>query len=142
MRYYIDIKNMRNINKLLPYNSYKKNEKQILTKDGMFKYVNEELYKFKLNIYKHQLQETNIAKSFITPSHFQWKKYDNAYNLPTIHCIINVNIAEYKLNNKSRTKFIVETVDDVLNDYYFESGETIDNHSLLEDINTFLSMLK
>ena len=62
MRYYIDIKNMRNINKLLPYNSYKKNETQILTKDGMFKYVNEELYKFKLNIYKHQSQRNKYCK--------------------------------------------------------------------------------
>ena len=49
MRYYIDGLLNININELAEYLNKQYNEKMILSNDGYYKYINEELYKFKLS---------------------------------------------------------------------------------------------
>jgi hypothetical protein len=78
----------------------------------------------------------------IKPSKIKWVKFDTLYNIPIKHQVLDIKIYSYKLHPKSITTFIVEEYNGDVNDYYFESIEAFDNHSLLEDINSFLSLLK
>ena len=61
--------------------------------------------------------------------------------LPYEHDIINKQINIYKLSERSKNRFIVEIIDNKVNDYYFESSENFDNLSLQEDISSFLFKL-
>ena len=75
------------------------------------------------------------------PSKIKWIQIDTVYKIPTEHAIIDITTHIYKLHPKSNTSFIIELKDDTIQDYYFESKETLENHSLKEDINSFLSLL-
>ena len=69
------------------------------------------------------------------------KKYDEMYSFPKIHSKINIETAFFKLNKKSNHTFVIEYINNTLNDFYFLSPESLDNHSLKEDINSFLAIL-
>ena len=146
MRYYIQLKDTKYIKeKLKSYLTQTIQEQQILTQEGLFKYIKNQLFKFKLTL-KENIDENSasciINKSTILLSNFQWEKYDDMYNIPVIHNIINIKIDKYKLHPKSSTIFFIETVNGDINDYYFDSRENIDNYFLQEDINSFLSLIK
>jgi|UniRef100_A0A6C0C4R6 hypothetical protein len=113
------------------------NDKWILTQEGLYKCVKNQLHKFKLRLSENNPHHLSAIKS----SNMEWVKYDYAYNVPIQHKIINIKTFIYKLHPKSLTTFIVEELNDNIHDYYFESSEEIDNHSLNEDINSFLSYL-
>ena len=66
---------------------------------------------------------------------------ETVYKIPTQHAILNIKKYIYKLHQKSNTSFIIELTNDKIQDYYFESKEELENHSLKEDINSFLSLL-
>ena len=117
-----------------------KNEQWILTQDGLYKYVNDILQKFKLWLPSEESPQPD-TQSIIKPSNLHWVKFNTPYNIPLRHTILDIKISNYKLHPKSVTTFIVEELNDIVHDYYFESTEAIDNHSLLEDINSFLSLL-
>ena len=113
-------------------------EQWILTCEGLYKYVNNQLHKFKLWLSDDDFASNNLN---IKPSNLQWIKTDTVYKIPTKHVILNVKQHSYKLHPKSNTSFIIELTDDKIQDYYFESKEDLENHSLKEDINSFLSLL-
>ncbi len=113
-----------------------KNEQWILTQEGLYKYVKNQLHKFKLWLPTDD-DDSDSLPSTIKSSNMRWVKYDLAYNIPIQHKIIDVKILIYKLHPKSTTTFIVEELNNIINDYYFASPEAIDNHSMLEDINSF-----
>ena len=139
MRYYTQTKLPSNTLYLCKkYLNESNSEKWILTCEGLFKYVNNNLHKFKLWLSDDDLS-TN--KSSIKPSNLRWIKIDTVYNIPTQHAIIDITKQIYKLHPKSNTSFIIELKDDKIQDYYFESKETLENYSLKEDINSFLSLL-
>ena len=116
-----------------------KKEQWILSQEGLYKYANTILHKFKLWLSDEELSKSD---SVIKPSNMRWTKFDTIYNIPIQHKVLNMKISSFKLHPKSITTFIVEEDDNGVNDYYFESAEEVDNHSLLEDINSFLSLLK
>jgi hypothetical protein len=139
MRYYTETQIPSNI--LYLYKNYLLNTKEeqwILTGEGLYKYINDQLHKFKLRISEHN---TNNSESNIKSSNLKWKKINSVYKIPIKHAIIKIKIQQYKLHPKSNTSFIIELIDDKIHDYYFESDEDIENHSLKEDINSFLSLL-
>ena len=139
MRYYTQSKLPNNTLYLCKkYLNESNAEKWILTCEGLFKYVNNNLHKFKLWLSDDDLS-TN--KSPIKPSNLRWIQIDTVYKIPTQHAIINITKQIYKLHPKSNTSFIIELKDDKIQDYYFESKETLENYSLKEDINSFLSLL-
>ena len=116
-------------------------EQWILTHEGLYKYINNVLHKFKL--WLSDIESPDIeTKSMIKPSTINWVKFDTLYNIPIKHQVLDMKIYSYKLHPKSITTFVVEEYNGAVNDYYFESIEAFDNHSLLEDINSFLSLLK
>lgn len=116
-----------------------KKEQWILTQEGLYKYINNRLHKFKVCLTDEEI--VNDTDS-IYQSNMKWTNFDTVYNIPIKHKVINVKTSIFKLHPKSITTFIIEEHDDKVNDYYFESEEAIDNFSLLEDIDSFLSMLK
>ena len=141
MRYYTDKDIPNNWSQML-IKQLKETQKEqwILTHEGLYKYINNVLHKFKLWLSDN---ESPIeTKSMIKPSKIKWVKFDTLYNIPIKHQVLNIKIYSYKLHPKSITTFIIEEYNGDVNDYYFESIEAFDNHSLLEDINSFLSLLK
>ena len=139
MRYYTQTKLPSNTLYLCKkYLNESNSEKWILTCEGLFKYVNNNLHKFKLWLSDDDLS-TN--KSPIKPSNLRWIQIDTVYKIPTQHAIIDITKQIYKLHPKSNTSFIIELKDDKIHDYYFEGKETLENYSLKEDINSFLSLL-
>ena len=142
MRYYTDNKIHNNWSQMLTKQLIgTKKEQWILTHEGLYKYNNNVLHKFKLWLSDNEspIIET---KSMIKPSKIKWVEFDTLYNIPIKHQVLDMKIYTYKLHPKSVTSFIVEEYNGTVNDYYFESIEAFDNHSLLEDINSFLSLLK
>ncbi|RZD39491.1 MAG: hypothetical protein CXT73_07575 [Methanobacteriota archaeon] len=141
MRYYTDKDIPNNWSQMLIKQLTETQKEQwILTYEGLYKYINNVLHKFKLRLSDN---ESPIeTKSMIKPSKIKWVKFDTLYNIPIKHQVLNMKIYSYKLHPKSITTFVVEEYNGAVNDYYFESIEAFDNHSLLEDINSFLSLLK
>ena len=142
MRYYTDKDIPNNWSQMLIKQLTETQKEQwILTHEGLYKYINNVLHKFKL--WLSDTESPNIeTKSIIKPSTINWVKFDTLYNIPIKHKVLDIKIYSYKLHPKSITTFIVEEYNGDVNDYYFESIEAFDNHSLLEDINSFLSLLK
>ena len=142
MRYYTDKEIHNNWSQMLIKQLIETQKEQwILTHEGLYKYIDNVLHKFKLWLTDNE--SLNIeTKSMIKPSKIKWVKFDTPYNIPIKHQVLNIKIYSYKLHPKSITTFIVEEYNGDVNDYYFESIEAFDNHSLLEDINSFLSLLK
>ena len=142
MRYYTDKDIPNNWSQMLIKQLTETQKEQwILTHEGLYKYINNVLHKFKL--WLSDTESPNIeTKSIIKPSNIHWVKFDTLYNIPIKHKVLDIKIYSYKLHPKSITTFIVEEYNGDVNDYYFESIEAFDNHSLLEDINSFLSLLK
>jgi len=142
MRYYTDKDIPNNWSQILTKQLTKTQKEQwILTQEGLYKYIDNILHKFKLWLSNNESCDIE-TKSIIKPSDMRWVKFDTLYNIPITHNVIDMKISSYKLHPKSNTTFIVEEHSNDVNDYYFESSEAIDNHSLLEDINSFLSLLK
>ena len=142
MRYYTDKEIPNNWSQMLTKQLTEiQKEQWILTHEGLYKYINDVLHKFKL--WLSDIESPNIeTKSMIKPSTINWVKFDTLYNIPIKHQVLDMKIYSYKLHPKSITTFVVEEYNGAVNDYYFESIEAFDNHSLLEDINSFLSLLK
>ena len=139
MRYYTETQLPSNILYLYKSNLNTTVEEQwILTCEGLYKYVNNQLHKFKLWLSEHEFPPNTLN---IKPSNMRWIKTETVYKIPTQHAKLNIKKYIYKLHPKSNTSFIIELTNDKIQDYYFESKEELENHSLKEDINSFLSLL-
>ena len=141
MRYYPDIPFVK-LDKLDQKLIKNNNEKILLTFNGIFKYHNNDLIKYKINIGKSPDTINTLYGTKFYCSDFIWKKLDDSFQIPIEHQIIKKNIKTFSLNSKSCTSFIVELLDNKVQDFYFESKESFDNHSLQEDIVSFLLLLK
>ena len=72
---------------------------------------------------------------------FNFQKKGPITQIPLNHHFIALSKKMYRLNEKSRTMFIIEYSNNKIKDFYFESEEQSDNHSLREDLISFLSLL-
>ena len=144
MRYYPCTVNLDNFhNKLSGYHFSVRKEQRLLTSYGYYKYIKDELYKFKIcmdedNSFCKKKYINNIDFK-ITKKH--WIKVEKEYSLPIDNAILPLEIYIFSPHPKSKTKFIIEKWDGKVHDYYFTSKEEFDNHSLKEDITSFLSLL-
>jgi hypothetical protein len=146
MRYYptrkIDTTNI--FSKLNDLHCVTKKEKIMLTQYGVFKYDKNQLMQAKLNLTeKGNMSIRKYINDFdfvITPE--KWGKTEKAYKLPFVNQIIEMTTSTFILREKSSLKFIIEKNGKEINDYYFVSPENSDNHSLKEDIGSFLEKLK
>lgn len=132
----------KNVEKIKHKLYFKENKvKIILTNKGIFKPINNLFvhYKFIDNDVKIFNNYINNYNLLIDDS--KWIK-TNEYNvIPPEHKLLEENIITFKLNEKSRTQFIFEEINGIM-DNYIQSDDGVDSFSLKEDIITFLSLLK
>lgn len=141
MRYIINIpKKIFKINNIHEFKKNELDEKWILSDDGIYKYSDNKLFKYKCKLESNIIRD-NIEDTIIETSEC-WKNYSEEDIIPINHEILHVKKIIYKFNEKSLTSLIFEYINNNIHDFYFESNESIDNYSVKEDINSFLSLLK
>ena len=145
MRVYpIDDINIYNFKiKYSKYNLKNDISKIMLTDNGFFKNIKNELYLHKFNFkQKSQILKNYINKNDFILTHDKWIKIDKRYRLPTVHKIIDSNILTYTIRKNAPVKFVFEYVEGELNDYYFiiPDDYEMDLH-VKEDICSFLTKL-
>ena len=142
MRYCPEIKTpaLNKIHSLLWKDSI---EKILIPEDGLYKYINDNLYKFKIiPSTTSDLKPFTVQSTQIFPVGYNFHTNNEVTQIPPQHHFIALHKKMYKLNPKSTTVFTVEYINSEVKDFYFESPEQFDNHSLQEDIISFLSLLK
>jgi len=146
MRYYLSSNISPNFNKIKDLLVNKKTEKLFLSFDGLHKINNKDkLLKYKLKTSHIKRTEPILLDKFpdiiLYESDVQWvSSVDEIMQIPYEHSNIEIIKTIYKLHPKSITNFIVERRN-LVNNIYFSSKETIDNFSLKEDIDHFLTLL-
>ena len=146
MRYYLSSNILPNFNKIKDLLVNKKTEKLFLSFDGLHKINNKDkLLKYKLKTSHIKRTEPILLDKFpeiiLYQSDVQWvSSVDEIMQIPFEHSTIEIIKTIYKLHPKSITSFIVERRN-LVNNIYFSSKETIDNFSLKEDIDHFLTLL-
>lgn len=136
--------NIYNIKTKFKNFNIKQNKSNImLTDNGFYKNIKDELYLFKFNFKeKTKILENYIEnKSFIL-THDKWIKIDKRYRLPTIHKIIKLETLTYTIRKDAPVKFVCEYKDGEINDFYFLIPEDFEMDLLVkEDICSFLTKL-
>ena len=139
MRYYIDGLLNININELVEYLKDQYDEKIILANDGYYKYINNELYKYKIsnfNINDNIIIQLNKNIKIIG-TNIRWKKYDKVYKIPFSHNCINKKIYKFKITEN--ITLFVEKIENKIKDLYFTSAIPHDNFFFKEEVISFLS---
>jgi len=144
MRYYPCRElSLDNIRKQLDHMTLEvRDETWLLSQNGYYKYVKDKLMIYKLNLYNndHKLEKYVKDIDFIV-SNNTWKKIEERYNIPPLSIKIKAKVYIFSPNSRSTFRFIVERYDTGKIDYYFTSPESFENHSLKEDICSFLIAL-
>ncbi len=136
MRYYVDNLIINNIKYISEYQTKYSKGNILLGHDGLYKYINDELYKFKV-----RGNNENIIKldSFnIISTDTSWKKYDISYKIPFI--FKNLIQETYDFNIEKDITLRIEKINDNISDYYFISKYDLDDFFLKEGIISFLSV--
>jgi hypothetical protein len=134
MRYYINNLYTPDTQKLNEYLKKKKKEQIILASDGLYKYVDGDLFKFKLNSTKDDI----IIDGDIIGTHVSWKKYDRSFKIPFIFKKIEMDI--YDFNIEKDVTLRIEKINNKISDHYFLSSYLHDNFFLKDGIISFLSL--
>ena len=141
MKYYIDGLLNININELVDYLKEQYEEKIILANDGYYKYIKNELYKYKIanfNINDNIIVQLN-KKIKIIGTNYYWKKCDKVYKIPFSHKCINKKIYKFKITNN--ITLIIEKIENKINDLYFISNISHDDYFFKQQVISFLSIL-
>ena len=134
MRYYTNNLYMPDTQKLNEYLKKQKKEQIILATDGLYKYVNEDLFKFKLN----STEDDIIIDEDIIGTDVCWKKYDRSFQIPFIFKKIEIDISDFNIEKDVTLR--IEKINNKISDYYFLSNYAHDNFFLKDGIISFLSL--
>ena len=141
MRYYIDGLFNINMNELVDYLKDQYEEKIILASDGYYKYIKNELYKYKISNFDIDdniiIQLNKNIK--IIGSNYYWNKCDKVYKIPFLHKCINKKIYKFKISDN--ITLIIEKIENKINDLYFTTSISHDDYFFKEEIISFLSSL-
>ena len=151
MKYYIpdininkiNYNNIRNLNK--KFNTSIKKNIFFLSDQGIFKYIDDKLYKHSIN-YKQSFNTYDkfLNKYTLIASNNEFFKHKYPINnIPFNHTAIIKNTYTYKINDNSNTSLIIEFINDKndINDLYFISNLNHDDFSFIEDISYFIDLL-
>jgi hypothetical protein len=69
-------------------------------------------------------------------------RYVTANKIPYNHQVIKKTRNIYKLHSNSRLQLIIESLNNKIDDIYFETNESIDSPFIRDDISTFISYIK
>ena len=143
MRYYIDIDlNVKNTIEILTKKMKfeKKKEDILLTNDGLYKYIKNDLYCFKINNNNNESVINNyISNINIIKTDNLWKKIFLSNQLPYEHFKMGITTYTFFPYDKKVFKFIIEIYENDKIDYYFETNEDDEKSFFFkESISSFL----
>tara|TARA_B110000211_G_scaffold234392_1_gene303841 strand:+ start:2108 stop:2533 length:426 start_codon:yes stop_codon:yes gene_type:complete len=134
MRYYINNLYTPDTQKLNEYLKKQKKENIILATDGLYKYVDGDLFKFKLN----STEDDIVIDGDIIGTDVSWKKYDRSFQIPFIFKKIEIDISDFNIEKDVTLR--IEKINNKISDYYFLSNYAHDNFFLKDGIVSFLSL--
>ena len=134
MRYYINNLYTPDTQKLNEYLKKQKKENIILATDGLYKYVDGDLFKFKLN----STEDDIVIDGDIIGTDVSWKKYDRSFQIPFIFKKIEIDISDFNIEKDVTLR--IEKINNKISDYYFLSNYAHDNFFLKDGIISFLSL--
>ena len=134
MRYYLNNLYTPDTQKLNEYLKKQKKEQIILATDGLYKYVDEDLFKFKLN----STEDDIVIDGDIIGTDVSWKKYDRSFQIPFIFKKIEIDISDFNIEKDVTLR--IEKINNKISDYYFLSNYAHDNFFLKDGIVSFLSL--
>jgi|TARA_B110000908_G_C10257077_1_gene456349 hypothetical protein len=134
MRYYINNLYTPDTQKLNEYLKKQKKENIILATDGLYKYVDGDLFKFKLN----STEDDIVIDGDIIGTDVSWKKYDRSFQIPFIFKKIEIDISDFNIEKDVTLR--IEKINNKISDYYFLSNYAYDNFFLKDGIISFLSL--
>ena len=134
MRYYINNLYTPDTQKLNEYLKKQKKENIILATDGLYKYVDGDLFKFKLN----STEDDIVIDDDIIGTDVSWKKYDRSFQIPFIFKKIEIDISDFNIEKDVTLR--IEKINNKISDYYFLSNYAYDNFFLKDGIISFLSL--
>jgi hypothetical protein len=137
MRYYVENFYLKNLNIINEYLKEQSKEQIILSNDGLYKYIDRQLYKFKIRNNKDDIIIKNNKNNIISTD-VSWKKYDISYKIPFIFKKIEVLV--YDFNIMPDVTFRVEKINNKISDYYFLSKYSYMDFFLKDGIISFLSL--
>ena len=120
---------------------YKRNtltENLILSNEGIFKVTNNNI--LKKNINDGTFRNYNIANNnfILDNSHYSYDKFNK---IPFDHSNVKKTIDIFSLNEKSKSKLVIEYIKNDLSDIYFDIHDTPDSPLIISDITTLVSLL-
>mgnify|MGYP004297653863 CR=1 FL=1 len=120
---------------------YKRNtltENLILSNEGIFKITNNNI--LKKNINDGTFRNYNIANNnfILDNSHYS---YDKFYKIPFDHSNVKKTIDIFSLNEKSKSKLVIEYIKNNISDIYFDIHDTPNSPLIISDITTLVSLL-
>ena len=139
MRYYVDNLIIDNINYICEYQTKYNKESILLAQDGLYKYINGELFKFKVKDNNNDTIINIDTNNNIFASNYSWKKYDISFTIPFI--FKKLNLETYDFNIEKDITLRLEKINNNISDYYFISKYKHDNFFLKDGIISFLSVI-
>ena len=115
----------------------KKNEREnvwFLSYFGKYKISQNKIILYKIKDTKHIITKLNNYSCCI--SHEKWEKTNELHYLPKDTIPIKIKKEIYHIDNK--LFFIIEKLDDEVNDYYFETQYDLDDFCLKNELISFL----
>ena len=111
--------------------------------DGEYQMIKNRLHKYKFMKYKKDDITPQYIEDYTLLSSGEKLLYNTFfYRLPYEHISQDIQVYTYKLHPQSTTEFIIEKNKDKVVDFYFESPHASHQHTLIEDITSFLSYIK
>ncbi len=118
-----------------------RNDTVILTENGLYKIIDDKIYKFSLveqnNIYKIPFKDTNLIKQNIP---FKKNKFNENW-IPPNHESIQLNTNIFKHSYNSNTELHIVLYNNKINDIYILSNLDETQHSFKEDLELFYRIL-
>lgn len=107
-----------------------------LTEYGKLEIYNNKSVLFKLENTTVEKVENFIDNFIFYFSQENWKKWKNMNHIPFNHTPLQIQYTNYKITEK--LKYVIETVDDKIIDYYFNTTYTKEDFHLKDELNSFL----
>ena len=107
-----------------------------LTEYGKLEIYNNKSVLFKLENTTVEKVENFIDNFIFYFSQENWKKWKNMNHIPFNHTPLQIQYTNYKITEK--LKYVIETVDDKIIDYYFDTTYTKEDFHLKDELNSFL----
>lgn len=120
------------------------NTQYIYSNTGIYILVSDKFYK--VNVHDSKIEniiiDDNGDEIHAILERTYMEKNRQLSQLPFNHVNVKETVNKYQLHEKSLVSLNILKYNDLLHDIYFETNEEITNHSVKEDIITFLSVLK